>query len=279
MGAALGGTGERAAPMAWCRETLIHTMPLFVSFVKKKFTIRTKKIRLLGRTGVSRWQELWKSAAVREQWSTPDRAVIALAARLQHEQKRRVYDLGCGPGRHTLYLARQGFEVYASDHAPVALTYCRQRLAQEGLVATLTEHDMGVIPYPDRFFHAVIAFNVIYHGLYARMQQVVATVQKKLTAGGYFLFTLLSTRHSHFGQGIPVEPHTFIDPEAEEKSTPHHYSDQEEVLLLTRGMRLLSVEEVDQRAWGGKGTGGWHWVVLAQVPDAGQPQEADPSRV
>jgi SAM-dependent methyltransferase len=39
----------------------------------------------------------------------------------------RVLDIGCGAGRHALYLQDQGFDVYGIDNSPGALEVCRRR--------------------------------------------------------------------------------------------------------------------------------------------------------
>ncbi len=44
-------------------------------------------------------------------------------------------DLACGAGRHTLYLAQQGFKVFALDISKVALNAVDQRVEKEGLSA------------------------------------------------------------------------------------------------------------------------------------------------
>lgn len=47
----------------------------------------------------------------------------------------RVLDVGCGAGRHSLYLQGKGLEVLGTDNSPLALEVCRQRgLRQTALV-------------------------------------------------------------------------------------------------------------------------------------------------
>ncbi len=41
--------------------------------------------------------------------------------------KGRVLDIGCGVGRHSLYLQRKGFDVFGIDSSPLAIQICRLR--------------------------------------------------------------------------------------------------------------------------------------------------------
>ena len=41
--------------------------------------------------------------------------------------KGRVLDIGCGAGRHSLYLQRKGFDVLGIDNSPLAIQVCRLR--------------------------------------------------------------------------------------------------------------------------------------------------------
>lgn len=50
---------------------------------------------------------------------------------------KKVLDLGCGSGRHTVYLAKNGFDVYGFDVAPVGMKLTKEWLKQEGLRAKL----------------------------------------------------------------------------------------------------------------------------------------------
>ena len=54
----------------------------------------------------------------------------------------RVLDMPCGPGRHSLELARRGFEVTGLDRTERYLDEARRRAAAEGLDATFVQGDM-----------------------------------------------------------------------------------------------------------------------------------------
>lgn len=59
-----------------------------------------------------------------------------------------VLDLGCGQGRDSLYLAREGFTVHALDPSTVAIEHVRETAAAKGLAvkALLGRFDTHTAP-------------------------------------------------------------------------------------------------------------------------------------
>ena len=51
----------------------------------------------------------------------------------------RVLDIGCGAGRHSLYLQRKGFDVTGIDNSPLAIKICRLRGLKKAKVMGIRE--------------------------------------------------------------------------------------------------------------------------------------------
>lgn len=62
-----------------------------------------------------------------ERWSPLEQQAIKRA-------KGRILDIGCGAGRHSLYLERQGFNVTAIDNSPGAIEVCKRRGLKNAMV-------------------------------------------------------------------------------------------------------------------------------------------------
>ena len=205
------------------------------------------------------WNELFTQEAFR--WKNPHEQVVALVSILRERGARRVLDLGCGAGRHTVYLAREGFEVSATDIAENGLSYTREWLARESLSAELKQSDISHIPHPADFFDAVISIYVIYHKTYACMQQVVAEIHRVLKPGGLALISLQSMRGWRYRRGHEIEPNTFILRDGADAGVPHHYSDLAEIADLFEQFAIRKIE-LEESFEGNKRHS--HWQVLIE---------------
>jgi SAM-dependent methyltransferase len=67
-----------------------------------------------------------------EQWPESEREA------LQHV-RGRVLDVGCGAGRHSLYLQQQGHDVVGIDASPLAVEVCRARGLRQVQVVPITQ--------------------------------------------------------------------------------------------------------------------------------------------
>jgi len=67
-----------------------------------------------------------------------------------HERKAlrftrgRILDIGCGAGRHSLYLQEKGFEVTGIDNSPLSIEVCRQRGLKNTAVLPINDIDPSI---------------------------------------------------------------------------------------------------------------------------------------
>ena len=66
-----------------------------------------------------------------------DENVVAIAELLKSKRASRVLDFGCGTGRHTVYLAKTGFNVYGFDWSENAVAVATKELSRQGLNASV----------------------------------------------------------------------------------------------------------------------------------------------
>jgi SAM-dependent methyltransferase len=78
-----------------------------------------------------------------------------LVAELGLEPGRRILDVGCGPGRHSLALARRGLEVVGVDLSPDFVALARDAAAAEDLPARFEIIDVRELAYDSEFGAAI----------------------------------------------------------------------------------------------------------------------------
>ena len=122
-----------------------------------------------------------------------EQEVEFLVEALALEPGMRVLDVGCGPGRHALALARRGIEVVGVDHSPEFVLLAREAAAAETLPAEFREVDVRDLGY-DAEFDATICLCQGGFGLLGGRDEpeVFARIAASLRPGGRLALTAFS---------------------------------------------------------------------------------------
>jgi SAM-dependent methyltransferase len=120
------------------------------------------------------------------------------------------------------------------------------------------------LPWRDAAFDYVLAWNVIYHGDRDAVQRAVDEIARVLRPGGLYQGTMLSSRHSRYGQGREVGPGTFVRDGDGDKKHPHFYCDARDLLAIHRRFEPLELADVDHRANDRERAGSYHWQFVME---------------
>jgi ubiquinone/menaquinone biosynthesis C-methylase UbiE len=154
---------------------------------------------------------------------------------------RRVVDLGCGAGRHLVYLAQLGFEAYGLDSSREAIKMAGDSLAQQNLSASLTVDSMFEhLPYPDKFFDAVVCTKSLNHGRLESIQSAIREMERILKPGGLVFIVvwkmsdkvLLKMWHSEI-----IADHTYLPKTGREAGVIHFRFNKASLLQEFRKFR------------------------------------------
>lgn len=187
-----------------------------------------------------------------------------------------VLDLGCGSGRHTIYLAKAGFTVYGVDKAPHAIEITAERARQEGLKKVfLSVADMATLPYESEKFDAVVCVWSTGHGYRSDIVKSIEEMHRVLKPGGILLSDFPSTKDRNFGKGPMLEANTFLHPFLDHPDVPHHYLTRQDLSgLLEPFFAPYSIQEItyDDPKYNSKMEAFW---VQAQRPKQAAEQSHD----
>jgi len=162
---------------------------------------------------------------------------------------RKILDLGCGQGRHTLLLARKYFQAFALDISPTAVTTTKNSLEKEGLSAAIMVGDMREIAYPDNFFDAVLAWRSLYLGNINEVSRSFAEAKRILRPGGIIYASIRSTNNTlcHVGRlkGEEVETNTFLLNCDGLSGIIYHFFTKDELDGHFSDFEVLEIEELE----------------------------------
>jgi SAM-dependent methyltransferase len=175
----------------------------------------------------------------------PHHDMERISALFKEKGVKKVLDLGCGTGRHLIYLSKKGFEVYGLDASPKALEIAKKWLIKEKQKAELELHRMEhQFPYEKNFFDAIISIQVIHHNLMKDIIYTVSEIERTLKTNGIAYITF-----PRLGGGSKIdewelkeiEENTYIPQAGQEKGLPHHFFTLDEIYEVFNSFNIMEV--------------------------------------
>jgi ubiquinone/menaquinone biosynthesis C-methylase UbiE len=153
-----------------------------------------------------------------------------------------IIDLGCGLGWNTIFLAREGFNIWAGDICKGYIDTLRDKTSKMNLKnINCKQLDMKNIPYEDNSFDAVICTSTLNHGTLREIKMIIDEIHRVLKPNGILITDLLSVEDQSFGIGEMIETNTFIGGRKGEEDIPHHYTDENEIMELFKSFKEVYV--------------------------------------
>ncbi len=225
------------------------------------------------------WEPIWQQAKVPkrfESFATPNATVVEWADTLPANVT--ILDMGCGLGRHCVYLGERGFRMAGSDVSPSGVTRsiaaCAERnIPFDGKVCPMTD-----LLWPDATFDAALSTQTIHHERRANVIRAIEEIARVLKPGGLFMVDFPCTDTIDYerlraevaaGRQLEVEPNTFVDPgpntEDIDGYLPHHFCDEAEVRALMQPFQIVRLWAALRPALPARGPGNvGKWVVWAR---------------
>jgi len=105
-----------------------------------------------------------------------------------------VLDLGCGSGRHTIFLSKSGYEVVGLDVSMDLLMIAKFKATEAGVSPALVRADMRFVPFRLRVFSAVMSLDSSFGYLPSEEEDLlsICEVAGTLAANGFFLIDVFN---------------------------------------------------------------------------------------
>lgn len=143
----------------------------------------------------------------------PNEEVVRWAFRsldAAHASSVKVLDLGCGAGRHAIFLASEGFDVHGCDISATGVAHL-QRLARERGLRIPTEicaaDDLSC--YPSDSFDAVLSFGVLYYLTLDGARKAVCEIERILKPNGDVFCVVRTDRDGRLGAATKIDDCTW----------------------------------------------------------------------
>ena len=161
---------------------------------------------------------------------------------------KKVLDLGCGSGRHLVYLARRGLNVYGFDISEHGIKIAKDWLKKEKVKAGFKIGDIyKKLPYNDNFFDALISVQTLHHNRIGDIRKLIKEIERILKPGG-FIFVTVTRMGSK--KDVPKErmwkikfiaPRTYIPLSHDEKGLIHYLFNKELLRKEFKNFKIYNI--------------------------------------
>lgn len=130
------------------------------------------------------WLQVYPSFFSDEQTINDVDLIIDLASL---EKKDNILDLCCGYGRHTIELAKRGYQVVGLDYSQPFLQQARQEAAVLKLKIAFLQKDIVDFDEEEKFDVVLMIYPAVFYFNKAKVKKIFAKIGKSLKPGGRLL--------------------------------------------------------------------------------------------
>ena len=174
-------------------------------------------------------------------WEEPAPESYPLLTRWQRQGFNKLFDLGCGIGRHATLFAKNGFKVSASDLSQDGIKKLNDIIKQKNLDITTKVADMLSLPYKDGSFDCLIAFHAIYHTDDSGIRKTISEIKRVLKREGEAFITFNSQNSSAYKDqdNKHLTKNTIVKSGGHEAGIPHYYATKDDIEKLLVSFEII----------------------------------------
>ena len=199
------------------------------------------------------WDEAYKKIGkVREEIQENIPEIVKL---FKKHNIKKVLDLGCGSGRHSVFLAKNGFDVYGVDISKSGIRIAKKWLKKENLKAKLKFGNIyKKLPYKNNFFDAIVSTQTLHHAKIEDIRNLIGEMERTPKPSGLIFVTVLKPFPRK--QITLIAPRTYINMGRYDKGMPHYKFNKNILRKEFKNFKILDlwVEQLDR-----------HYCLLGQL--------------
>lgn len=202
------------------------------------------------------WRELHKSSRHRTKYPV-ENVVRFIFKNFKRDGSEKILDLGCGAGRHVIFMATEGIVPYGLDFSQEGVEYTRSVLSEMGMheyAENIKVSNVTDIPFEDGVFDGLLCIGVLYYMGVSDIKKAASEIYRVLRDDGKAMILVRSTRdyRSQSPDSVPTEErNTFIIEEYDTSKSANketgmlmHFFEKEEIVKLFSGFRNVEINRV-----------------------------------
>lgn len=155
---------------------------------------------------------------------------------------KKILDLGCGYGKHSIYLSQNDFNVTSIDINKQAIEWLEKYIDTNHMSnIEVIKANINDLPFENDYFDGIICSSVIHHQGLKEIRNSISEMYRVLKQNGYIAVDFMSIEDDSFGLGKEIEKNTFVGSREGEEDIPHHYTNINELKELFKRFREIEI--------------------------------------
>ncbi|MDO8266126.1 MAG: class I SAM-dependent methyltransferase [Candidatus Saccharibacteria bacterium] len=173
---------------------------------------------------------------------------LAKLAKKYLQKNSRVLELGCGNGRDSAYLAKEGFNVLASDFSESVVEKNKEAIGEsENLNFSMVDLAQK-LPFSEESFDCVFANLSLHYFTDKKTREIVVEITRVLKSEGVLMFACKKVDSVRTGNATEVERDVFVDKKGH---ALHAFTEDyvKQILLNNFSIQLLEDRDEEYCGW------------------------------
>lgn len=184
--------------------------------------------------------------------------------------KTTILDLGSGSGRHSIFMAKNGYNVIASDIAQDALTDIEKIAKADGLKISYDHAPAEAQNTKDNSIDGLVSFGVLYYLSMENMQKAAAEIHRMLKPGGKAFIMMKNSNDIRTKIGKKLNENSYLIDTSDEANSWHSEHgmcltllDKNAIKNLFEDFSTVTIDEEQYTTQGGEVVeASWHIYLV-----------------